>query len=159
MTQKNLALIFGKNITQRCISRYLDQIRLAIYKDFVPFYLGADRERNFFLRYNTVMTQNIFGLENDILVFVADGTSCRIQKSNNNEFQYKTYSVQKKDSLFKPFIICCADGYIVDCYGPFPANDNDSKILNYILETDEELKKLLVPNKTLFLIDRGTVNF
>jgi hypothetical protein len=105
------------------------------------------------------MTQNIFGLENDILVFVADGTSCRIQKSNNNEFQYKTYSVQKKDSLFKPFIICCADGYIVDCYGPFPANDKDSKILNYILETDEELKKLLVPNKTLFLIDRGTVNF
>ena len=117
MTQKNLALIFGKNITQRCISRYLDQIRLAIYKDFVPFYLGADRERNFFLRYNTVMTQNIFGLENDILVFVADGTSCRIQKSNNNEFQYKTYSVQKNDSLFKPFIICGADGYIVDCYG------------------------------------------
>ena len=44
-------------------------------------------------------------------------------------------------------------------YGPFPANDNDSKILNYILETDEELKKLLVPNKTLFLIDRGRVNF
>jgi hypothetical protein len=93
------------------------------------------------------------------MVFVADATSCRIQKSNNYEFQYKTYSVQKKDSLFKPIFICCADGYIVDYYGPFPANDNDSKILNYILETDEELKKLLVPNKTLFLIDRGTVNF
>ena len=59
----------------------------------------------------------------------------------------------------KPFIICCAHGYIVDYYGPFPANDNDSKILNYILETDEELKKLLVPNKTLFLIDRDTDNF
>jgi hypothetical protein len=35
--------------------------------------------------------------------------------------------------------------------------DNDSKILNYILKT--KLKKLLVPNKTFFLIDRGTVNF
>jgi hypothetical protein len=67
--------------------------------------------------------------------------------------------VQIKNSLFKPLIICCADWYIVDCYGPFPAFDNDSKILNYIHETDEELKKLLVPNKTLFLIDRGTVNF
>jgi hypothetical protein len=50
------------------------------------------------------------------------------------------YSGQKKDSLFKPFNICCADGYIIDCYGPFAANDNDSKILNYIIETDEELK-------------------
>jgi hypothetical protein len=101
------------------------------------------------------MTQNIFELDPDVLVLVADGTYCKIQKSNNNDFQYKTYSGQKKDSLFKPFIICCADGYIIDCYGPFAANDNDSKILNYIIETDEELRKLLLPNKTMFLIDRG----
>jgi hypothetical protein len=101
------------------------------------------------------MTQNIFELDPDVLVLVADGTYCKIQKSNNNGFQYKTYSGQKKDSLFKPFIICCADGHIIDCYGPFAANDNDSKILNYIIETDEELRKLLLPNKTMFLIDRG----
>ena len=59
----------------------------------------------------------------------------------------------------KPFIICCADGYIIDCYGPFPANDNDSKILNYIIETDEDLQRILLQNKTIFLIDRGIFSF
>jgi len=154
-TQKNLALSFGNFSKQRQISRFLNQIRFAIHKEFVPIFLGAQNDREFYLRFNTLMTQNIFELDPDVLVLVADGTYCKIQKSNNNDFQYKTYSGQKKDSLFKPFIICCADGYIIDCYGPFAANDNDSKILNYIIETDEELRKLLLPNKTMFLIDRG----
>ena len=96
---------------------------------------------------------------NDVLFLIADGTSCRLQKSYNNQFQYKTYSGQKEDSLFKPFIKCSADGYIKDCYGPFPANDNDSKILNYIIETDEDLQRILLQNKTIFLIDRGIFSF
>jgi hypothetical protein len=66
----------------------------------------------------------------------------------------KTYSGQKKDNLFKPFIICCADGYIVDCYGPFAANQNDATILEYIIETDTDLQALLVPDKTTFILDR-----
>ena len=57
--------------------------------------------------------------------------------------------------LIKPFLICCADGYIIDCYGPFQANYNDAKIFEYILKTDEELLKLLVPNKTYSFLDRG----
>ena len=113
--------------------------------------------REFVLRFNTIITQSLFDLEDDVLDLIADSTSCRIQKSNNNQFQYKTYSSQKKDSLFKPFIICCADGYIVDCYDPFAANDNDSKILNYIIDTDDDLRRILVPNKTLFLVDRGKI--
>jgi hypothetical protein len=157
MTQKDLAFMFGRGENQRTISRYLNQIRFAIHKDFVPAFLGADKSREFFLRFNTIITQSLFDLEDDVLVLIADGTSCRIQKSNNNQFQYKTYSGQKKDSLFKPFIICCADGYIVDCYGPFAANDNDSKILNYIIDTDDDLQRILVPSKTLFLVDRGKI--
>ncbi|RNA34715.1 transposable element tcb1 transposase [Brachionus plicatilis] len=39
---------------------------------------------------------------------------------------------QKKDSLVKPFLICCADGWIIDCYGPIKANKNDASILDYI---------------------------
>ena len=129
-SQKDLALMFGQNTKQRQISDYLSQIRLAIHNDFVSKYLGGEGDRDFYLQHNTVMTHSLYDLDKDVLVLIADGTYCRIQKSNNNEFQYKTYSGQKKDSLFKPFIICCADGYIIDCYGPFQANDNDSKILN-----------------------------
>ena len=100
MNQNDLALIFGKNESQRCMSRYLNQIRFAIHKDFVPLFLGAEKKRDFYLRYNSIMTQSLFDLEDDVLVLIADGTSCRIQKSNNNNFQYKTYSGQKKDSRF-----------------------------------------------------------
>ncbi len=88
------------------------------------------------------MTQSLFDLEDDVLILIAECTSCRTQKSNNNRFQYKTYSGHKKDSLFKPFILCCADGYKVDSNGPLAGNDNDSKILNFIIETDDDLRRI-----------------
>ena len=34
-------------------------------------------------------------MDEDVLVLIADGTSCKIQKSNNNEFQYQTNSMEK----------------------------------------------------------------
>ena len=158
MHQRDLALLFGNNTTQRKISSYLSQIRTAIFKDFVPLFLGANKSRDYYLRFNTIMTQSLHEIDEDVLVLIADGTSCKIQKSNNNEFQYQTYSMQKTCSLFKPFIICCADGYIIDCFGPFAANVNDAKILNYIIDNDADFKKLLIPKKTLFLVDRGMIS-
>ena len=59
------------------------------------------------------------------------------------------------DLLIKPFLICCADGYIIDCYGPFQANLNDAKIFDYVLKTDPNLMELLLPNKTFAFLDRG----
>ena len=94
--------------------------------------------------------------EDDSLAIIADGTYTRLEKSANNEFQYSSYSSQKLDNLIKPFILCCADGYFIDCYGPFQANFNDAGILKYILETDEDLQKILYPsNKITFFLDRG----
>lgn len=63
----------------------------------------------------------------------------------------------KKDNLIKPLTICCSDGYFIDCYGPFQGNQNDSTILQYILESDQDLVHLLVPNKTIIFLDRGKV--
>ncbi len=51
--------------------------------------------------------------------------------------------------------MCTPNGYIIDCYVGFKANENDSSILDYILKTDKELLKLLLPNKTVFFLDRG----
>jgi hypothetical protein len=156
--QNSLAALFGNNAKQYDISSYLSQIRVAINKDFVPLFLGAYRPRNFFLQHNTVMTSNLNCLSNDNLVVIADGTYCRIEKSANNDVQYKTWSVQKQCPLFKPFLLCCADGYIIDCYGPFPANNNDATILNYVLENDRELQNILIKNKTTLILDRGNYN-
>ena len=94
--------------------------------------------------------------ENDIAI-IADATYIRLEKSFNNEFQYKSWSGQKKDSLIKPFLICMPDGYIIDLYGPFPANQNDATIFEYILSTDKDLLNILLPNQTIAILDRGIV--
>ena len=100
---KSLASKFSVNTKQYQISEYLAQIRIAIMKDFVPHYLGARKERDFFLNFNTLMTHKLHDLPTDHLVIVADGTYCRIEKSKNNDFQYKTYSKQKCASLINHF--------------------------------------------------------
>lgn len=153
--QDTLAKMFGENTSQQNISLYLFQIRKAIYNNFVPHFLGANKTREFFLNHNNKTTLKLHNLKEDELAIVADGTYCRIEQSANNEFQYKTYSGQKKDNLVKPFILCCTDGYIIDCYGPFQANRNDASIIEYILETDVQIQQILIPNKTIIFLDRG----
>jgi hypothetical protein len=94
MNHKDLGFINGKNVSQRCKSRDLNQIRFAINRDFVLIFLGAEKNRDFYLRYNSVMTQSLFDLEKNVFVLIVDGTSSRIQKSKNNSIKYKTYSGQ-----------------------------------------------------------------
>jgi hypothetical protein len=153
--QETLSYLFG-NVSQQMISYYLDQIRSAINKDFVPFFLGASsRTREFYLKCNNQTAKTLFDLKDDDLVIVVDGSYARIEKSSNNDFQYSTYSQQKKDSLVKPFLICCCDGYIIDCYGPFKAFHNDATILRYILNSDTDLMSILTKDRTCLLLDRG----
>ena len=152
--QTSIAM-YRNSTSQQKISDYLRQIRIAIYKDFVPFYLGANKDREFYLTHNNLTTNILHDLEKDHLAIVCDASYTRLEKSSNNSFQYGCWSQQKLDLLTKPFIICCADGYIIDCYGPFQAHLNDAKIFEYILKTDKNLVRILEPHKTLVLVDRG----
>ncbi len=144
-----------KEVGQRDISRYLDQIRTAIYSEFVPLYLGSTKSREFYISHNNVTATVLHRIQNDELVIIADGTYTRLEKSANSDFQYKSFSKQKEDNLIKPFVVSCCDGWIIDIYGAFPANLNDSTIFDYILETDEDLRRILIPNKTTVFLDRG----
>lgn len=153
--QFTLCKLFNNGITQQQISHYLAQIRIAIYKDFVPFFLGANRPRKFFIKHCNITTKHLHDLNDDDLAIIADGTYTRLEKSANNQVQYDCWSEQKSDLLLKPFIICCPDGWIIDCYGPFYANVNDAKILAYIILNDNHLEKILRPKKTLVLLDNG----
>ena len=101
------------------------------------------------------MTNRLFNLKDDELAIVVDGTYGRCEKSGNNRFQYASWSAQKQDNLIKPFLICCANGYIIDCYGPFAANKNDAKIFEYILDRDIDLQRILESEKTSVFLDRG----
>lgn len=153
--QTTLAFLFGNGTTQNQISHYLSQIREAIYKDFVPYFLGSRREKQFFLKHNKIITKELHEIDNETIIIVVDGTYCRVEKSANNNFQHSCWSGQKKDLLIKPFLICCDDGYIIDCYGAFEAYENDASILSIILEKDKDLKNLLSPGKTVVFLDRG----
>jgi hypothetical protein len=153
--QKVLATMFDNKTQQKEISNFLAQIRSAIYNDFVPYFLGPSRGREYFLQHNNVTTKILHKMKDDELAVFPDGTYARCEKSLNNEFQYDCWSGQKSTNLTKPFLICFGDGYILDCYGPFKANNNDAKILDYILETDQELRAILQPKKTIFIMDRG----
>jgi hypothetical protein len=124
-------------------------------KDFVPKYLGANHiKRNEWLTHNTKIATKLYEMDNDQLAIITDGTYLYCQKSKDNTFQKKSWSVQKNASLVKPFVICATDGYIVDIFGPYPAVDNDAKILKNILSTNKDLRKLL-KEKDHIILDRG----
>ena len=155
LDQTTLAML-KSNTTQQQISHYLSQIRSAMNEEFVPKFLGANKGKEVFLQHNTQSVKILHDFTDDMLAVIADGTYTRIEKSANNNFQYLSYSKQKLDHLIKPFILCCADGYFIDCYGPFAGNVNDAAILKYILSSDEKLKELLLPSeKIMFFLDRG----
>ena len=148
--------MFKSNTSQQQISHYLAQIRKAMNEEVVPLFLGANKSKKFFLNHNTESVKVLHNLQDDVLAIVVDGTYTRLEKSSNNDFQYVTYSMQKSHNLVKPFIMCCADGYFKDCYGPFQANMNDAQIFRYILNTDEDLKLLFTPKeKIIMFLDRG----
>ncbi|CAF1146120.1 unnamed protein product, partial [Brachionus calyciflorus] len=82
------------------VSRYCEQVRSSLSSNFVPEFLGTElMNRQEWLQQNTPLAKEIFSLKDDELVVIADGTYIYCQKSTNNFFQRKSYSVQKKRSL------------------------------------------------------------
>ena len=157
MSQTCISL-YKKETGQQTISSYLELARLSIYKYFVPFFLGCNRDRSFYLNHRTETSKILYDLTENDLCFIADGSYLNCQKSRNHVFQYDSYSKHKGTNLIKPMIVCCPDGYIVDCYGPFPARDNDASIMRDIIDGDEKFRALVTEHEgTSFVLDRGKI--
>ena len=176
LEQDSIAIFFdltSRLIVQKCCS----QVREALTKYFVPLHLGtylffwnnkfrkkkqsnfyikgaSSRTRRQFLENNSLLAKILLGLKDDELVLIADGTYLYCQKSFNSTIQRLLFSGQKKRHLVKPFIICLANGYIIDAYGMYGGTKSDSDIIKHILKTETDLKSLLKPNDVLIL-DRG----
>ena len=90
--QSTLAKMFDSDANQSKISNYLSQIRNAIYRDFVPFFLGPKKSRSFFVNHNNIMTNKLHDLKSKTLAIFVDATYCRLEKSANNQFQYNCWS-------------------------------------------------------------------
>lgn len=87
-----IANIFDLEYRQS-VSNICSQVRNAMIKDFVPYYLGAKRlSREQWIENNTEMVKALFDMNNNQFAFIADGTNCYCQKSSNNMFQRKLHS-------------------------------------------------------------------
>ena len=66
------------NTSQQHISHYLRQTRIAIMKDFVSFWLGASKSREFFCSHKNDSVISLHDLGPNDLVLIADGTYLRV---------------------------------------------------------------------------------
>ena len=82
--QKTISTLF-KIATLTDVSRYLQQARDSLIKEFVPRNLGPKvKTREEWLEHNSYIAKNIFETADENLILIADGTYCYCQKSRKN---------------------------------------------------------------------------
>jgi hypothetical protein len=84
---RTIAAVFELNDHYE-VSRYSEQVRVALITDLVPQNLGSNALlRDEWLEHNSVVAKELFLDKDNQLILIADGTYCYCQKSSNNEFQ------------------------------------------------------------------------
>jgi len=105
MSNRVLSSLFRlKN--KRIVSRIVHQVAEALLKDFVPFHLGfqhIDRE-TILHHHQTSIVSQLMADRDDQVIVVMDGTYLFVQKSSNNQFQRRSFSMHKYRNLIKPMI-------------------------------------------------------
>lgn len=101
-----LASLFHLN-DKRSVSRSVNAVSKALLKDFVPFHLGFQHiDRDSVLRHHqTSISSELMVERDDQVIIVMDGTYLFIQKSGDNKFQRRSFSMHKHRNLIKPMII------------------------------------------------------
>ncbi|CAH2103328.1 unnamed protein product [Euphydryas editha] len=153
-TDERLFSLF--NIPRSSAERLMDKARNSLLKDFVPLYLGFSKnDREELKTHNTKIARELFlNGQNDKLITIWDGTYVYIQKSSNYRFQRKSFSMHKHRPLIKPFVAVATDGYILDVFGPFPANKSDANIMLELFANKSGLRSFFLKDD-VFLVDRG----
>lgn len=142
------------HVSRVTVERQLAKVRKAMDKDFVYEYVNYKRSREELLQLNSVMGQNLFcNDDTGRIALICDGTYIYINKSRNYEFQKNTYNDQKKRNFVKIMMVVSGDGEIVYALGPYPAVDNDAKILKTIFEETDAFE--ILQNNDVLILDRG----
>ena len=92
---------------KRQVSGVIHAVRLALSKTIVPRYLGFEHiDRRTVLReHQTAIAIRLMTGSTSQLVIVMDGTYFFVQKSSDNLFQRRSFSIHKHRNLIKPMII------------------------------------------------------
>ena len=152
MSHDNISAFFSmKNAS--LVGHICDEVEVAFIKDILPYHIGVQNLTREFLMSRQTEIAKALNPEAE-LILIADGTYAYHQKSKNNLYQRKSYSVQKNANLCKPFTVVTTDGYIIDFFGPYIATANDAKIFKSLLSKNQEFRDILKPNDC-FIVDRG----
>ncbi|XP_075590925.1 uncharacterized protein LOC142597294 isoform X2 [Dermatophagoides farinae] len=120
---------------------------IAVFSDILPYRFGYQSITRDFLinERSSPVVKNLLDCQNNLII-ICDGTY--------NLYQKNSYSGNKKTTLCKLFTICTTDGFIIDVPGPYNVNENNSTILNEILNQNNGLSVLLQPGD-YFVLDNG----
>ena len=103
---------------KRVVSRIVHDVTEALLKDFVPHHLGfqhIDRETNL-QHHQTSIASQLMGDQDEQVIIVIDGTYLYMQKSSNNEFRRRSFSMHKHRHLIKPMITTATVSIIYFCF-------------------------------------------
>lgn len=142
------------SLTAATVARKLKQAREALMDEFTFQHVNNARDHADLVQHTTTMSGKLFCDDvTDRALVICDGTYIYCNKSRNYEFQKKTYTDQKKRNFLKVMMCVASDGYIISALGPYPAVDNDAKILRSIFENTDAFQDFCPGD--IFMLDRG----
>uniref|UniRef100_T1KWR0 DDE Tnp4 domain-containing protein n=1 Tax=Tetranychus urticae TaxID=32264 RepID=T1KWR0_TETUR len=150
---QDLSFMLHKHPTT--VSQNFIRVLKLIVAHFVPLHFGYKYiTREEALEHGTRIANALLYVEDGKIVLIADETYCDHQKSSNFPYAQRSHSLHKNRNLFKLFIICLPNGYIVDVVPHTSARDNDAKILENLLNTDPDTQAFLQQGDC-WVLDRG----
>ncbi|XP_062579084.1 uncharacterized protein LOC134241007 [Saccostrea cucullata] len=158
MSNQLMSTIFG--ISKSSIRRAISTVRTALMKKFVPQNVGLQHisRQEVIANHTRPLAQSLFrNVTQSQAIAVLDGTYIFIQKSNNFQFQRRTYNMHKVRPLVKPMVVVSTDGYFLTVVGPYLADsrNNDAAILNHMLKSNIEDIKNWFQDEDIFIVDMG----
>lgn len=91
---------------KRVVSSIVHETADALLKDFVPYHLGFQHidRKTVLQNHQTAIASQLMCDHDDQVIVVMDGTYLFVQKSSNNQFQRRSFSMHKHRNLIKPMI-------------------------------------------------------
>ena len=117
LSNKVLASMFHLE-DKRSVSRVIHSVRKAMMTNFVQKYIGFHHinRQTVIDRHTTTIAKELLLNTPNQLAIVIDSTYLYVQKSTNNEFQRRSYSLHKHRNLIK---VSCESNLFFSKYNKF----------------------------------------
>lgn len=139
-------------IPESTVQSYFHKVLGILDDHFTPEFLGFS-----LLSQKELLEHHTPHAAKDVLKGVtasADGTYFRIQKSQDHELQYASYSY-KGYNLVKTMDFTALDGYVIEIFGPFKSDgsNDDGSMMNAVVVRAKQFVTWMQGFKTI--VDRG----